>query len=282
MSTLDLLELANAGWPALETVEVDGWIARLSHGVTKRANSVWPRSEAKDAAASIERVESLYRERGLRPAFQLTDADAALQAMLGERGYDVVDETLVMSAPLASAPRASARSAECVEMRRVEHGAALRSARSLSLGRVTSEACAEGEITIETAPSAEWLHTWWAVDGRGGDAERDVARRIMCGGEALYATLCDVTGVACVARLALVEGRGGVYALATRADARRRGHARRVVAALIAAAAQRGVTGLWLQVIAGNVGAITLYRSLGFTPAGAYRYLLAPSASATR
>jgi Acetyltransferase (GNAT) family. len=46
--------------------------------------------------------------------------------------------------------------------------------------------------------------------------------------------------------------------------------------AAVVVAAERGVSALWLQVLDGNSGAIALYRSFGFAPAGGYRYLVAP------
>ncbi|MBF4460987.1 GNAT family N-acetyltransferase [Rathayibacter sp. VKM Ac-2878] len=41
----------------------------------------------------------------------------------------------------------------------------------------------------------------------------------------------------------------GLFALATRPDARRRGHASAVIAVLLAAAAERGIERFWLQVL---------------------------------
>lgn len=255
-----LTALADAGWPALETIAVGGWSARFSAGVTKRANSVVPRGDVMDVVAAIESVESLYRARVIRPTFQLTEDDRALEGVLRDRGYGAVDETLIMVAPVAEVARSGA-----VRPR-------------------SGDGDHVGAVSIGDEPDAAWLDVWWGVDGRGGDVERDVARRIMTGGPALYATVCDEDGPACVGRLALVGEWGGLYAIATRSDARRRGHARSVIAGLGAAAAERGVTELWLQVLADNAVAVGLYRSLGFVPAGGYRYLVAPAeyASASR
>ena len=71
---------------------------------------------------------------------------------------------------------------------------------------------------------------------------------------------------------ALVDGWGGLYAVATRPEARRRGHARALASALAAEACARGLDRLWLQVLADNAPAIGLYASLGFEPASRYAY----------
>ena len=87
-------------------------------------------------------------------------------------------------------------------------------------------------------------------------------------------------GVPAAARLAFVDDWAGLYAVATRPDARRRGLARRLVIALAApagAAADRGVTRMWLQVLADNAAAIALYRDLGFETVSGYSYWTAPS-----
>ena len=234
--------LANAGWAALERQRAHGWELRFAAGVTKRANSAWPVDGVADASAeALAAVERFYRSRGLRPIFQLSSADGEALLRLLERGYRVVDETLVLA---ASVPRALA---------------------------------SDPEVTIAEEPDAAWLSAWWAVDGRGGDAELDVARRIMLGTPALYAALRMDGAVVSVARLALVDTWGGLYCVATLPDYRRRGFGARVVRALLAAGAARGVTDAWLQVLAANEGARALYTGrFGFRETERYRYLVGP------
>lgn len=269
----DWTALADAGWPAIErrvvgaadgapigsdgSIGADrsiGWVARFSHGVTRRANSVYPVGEVADEDAAIAVVESWYRERGLPPTFQITDDDAELASALVGQGYVADSETPLLVAGLATVADALAGSPTHAP---------------------------ETTVAVTEKPDADWLDLWWAVDGRGGPDELEVARRIVTGGSALYATVRDARGAASVGRLALVEQNGvrwgGLYALATRADARGRGHARSVIAALLEHAARRGATALWLQVMASNAVARRLYNGLGFRQATSYRYLSAPS-----
>jgi len=128
------------------------------------------------------------------------------------------------------------------------------------------------DVRIDDAPGDGWLDNWWSVDGRGGAAEREVARRILTGGPALYASHGDPSAPDAVARLALVGEWGGLYAVATRPEARRRGLARALAGALAHAAAGDGVRGLWLQVLHDNAAARALYAALGFRPASTYSY----------
>jgi ribosomal protein S18 acetylase RimI-like enzyme len=261
LAAADYAALADAGWPAPERENIGsgrpGWIARAANGVTQRANSVYAVGGVADPAAAIAVAERWYAERGLPALFQLSDGDGELLALLQERGYAARSETLVLAAGIAEVTTRLAALPRPVSL-----PVALPAALPLS---------------VRETPDDEWLDLWWSVDGRGGADEREWARRIVTGGEAIYVTVRDEQGAASVGRLALVEhdgtGWGGLYALATRADARGRGHARAVIAALLDAATRRGVHAVWLQVTASNETARRLYDGLGFRQVARYRYL---------
>jgi ribosomal protein S18 acetylase RimI-like enzyme len=78
---------------------------------------------------------------------------------------------------------------------------------------------------------------------------------------------------AAVGRLALPPGgTGGLYCMVTRPDARRNGHATRILQALLREGDARGLSGYWLLVMASNAGARELYARAGFQAAGRYLY----------
>ncbi len=85
-------------------------------------------------------------------------------------------------------------------------------------------------VELSAQPTEEWLRLWWSVDGRGDGESLATARGILEGCRSLYALVRDDDGVpAAVGRLAVPPGgadsRGGLYCMATRPDARRRGYA---------------------------------------------------------
>jgi N-acetylglutamate synthase len=223
-------ELMRAGWPSIEEVQVDGWIARFAHGVTQRANSVLPLTAPTDFDAALTRVEALYAERSLPTIFQL-DPDSDLDRTLAHRGYTAGSPTVILAADL-------------------------------------DEGRSHTEVEIAETPDQRWLDLWWAVDGRGGPDELAVARKILAGGPAIYATI----GEAAVGRLALVGEWGGLYCLAVRPDARRQGLGATLLAGLLAAGRKRGVTRSWLQVRAENSAARRLYQRAGYTEVARYHY----------
>jgi ribosomal protein S18 acetylase RimI-like enzyme len=237
----------DAAWPAVEQHESGGWVFRAADGVTQRANSIWPRRSSNGGPhhfpALLRDARYWYRKRRLPVIFQVFDdaGTAPLNAFLDAEGFTRQSETLIMTSrtlPVAAAP--------------------------------------DRAVELSAQPSDDWLRVWWDVDGRGGADALATARGILEGCPSLYALVRDDDGrPAAVGRLALPEGMqgwGGIYCMATHPDARRRGHATRILDALLQAAAARGLEGCWLLVTAANRGAQDLYAKAGFRETGRYLY----------
>ena len=250
-----LEELMDAAWPAPDREESGGWVLRAAGGVTQRANSVWPRSEPAGSLdhrmVMLRDARAWYRSRRLPVIFQVFDdsRSAALNAVLDEEGFTRQSETLILVRDAGAATAAPGAASDAgVEISGVE---------------------------MSTEPSEEWLRLWWSVDGRGGEESLANARTILEGCRSAYALVRDDDGVpAAVGRLAVpsVGGEGGLYCMATRPDARRRGFGSRVLASLLREGDARGVSSYWLLVTAANAGARELYARSGFTEAGRYYY----------
>jgi len=99
-----LEELAFAGWPALETRDVDGWRLRFSGGYTKRANSINALGpDAQIDSRAIDGLEGAYRERRQLPLWRLSPlAPPATADLLGRRGYRAIERSLLQVCPLAA------------------------------------------------------------------------------------------------------------------------------------------------------------------------------------
>ena len=239
--------LMDAAWSAPDREESGGWVLRAASGVTQRANSVWPRdpgNDPHDGAAWLRDARAWYRKRRLPLIFQLFEDRryGPLNALLDSEGFTRQSETLVLVREAGAESPAT-----------------------------------DGDVEMFAEPSAEWLRLWWSVDGRGDDAALAVARGILERCPSLYALVRDDDGVpAAVGRLAVPPGgtgqHGGLYCMATRPDARRQGYAARILQALLAAGADRGLESWWLLVTAANSGARELYAGAGFREAGRYLY----------
>ncbi len=247
-AAMELEAAMDAAWPAPDREECGGWVLRAADGVTQRANSIWPRPEPDGTPAQrlalLRDARAWYRGRRLPVIFQVFDnaGSAGLNALLDEEGFTRQSETLILvrgAGADASGPTAG--------------------------------------VELSGEPSAEWLRLWWSVDGRGDEDSLATVRGILEGCRSLYALVRDDDGVpAAVGRLALPSGAsrglGGVYCMATRPDARRRGYANKVLRSLLAAGTAQGLDSYWLLVTAANSGARDLYARAGFREAGRYYY----------
>ncbi len=242
ISVPDLDERMNRSWRARSEVAVDGWIARLSGGVTQRANSVLPLAAPADLEAAVTKVEELYLDHGLPPHFQISLAAQPpdIDHFLAARGYEVRGSTKVCIAAVEDVLR-----------------------------RLPPQ---WSQVDVNDEPDEDWMSLWRAMDGRGGAGSRAVARKILTGGPASYALGHDEAGPAAVGRLSLDGSWAGVYCMAARPDARRRGHAMDVLRVLLVDAAGREVRHAWLQVVEENVAARALYGRLGFADFSGYHH----------
>lgn len=242
--------LMDAAWPAPDRHDTGEWVLRAADGVTQRANSVWPRSVAggtpHEWPSLLRDARAWYRSRRLPVIFQIFDnaGSDALNAVLDEEGFTRQSETLI-----------------------------------LVRGAGGDTPLPDPGVELSAGPTDEWLRLWWSVDGRGDEDSLAAARGILEGCPSLYAMVRDDDGVpAAVGRLAVppdgadggADSWGGLYCMATRPDARRRGYANRVLRTLLGAA--KGLDGYWLLVTAANSGARDLYAQAGFREAGRYHY----------
>jgi N-acetylglutamate synthase len=83
-------EISNNAWPALQTLQYDGWVLRFANGVTKRSNSVsllYPSTLPPDEKISF--CEHLYASQQITPCFKITEiaTPSGLDQRLAEQGY---------------------------------------------------------------------------------------------------------------------------------------------------------------------------------------------------
>ncbi|RZQ65797.1 GNAT family N-acetyltransferase [Amycolatopsis suaedae] len=145
-------------------------------------------------------------------------------------------------------------------------GYVLRSPMSL---RTATTATLVGEprhaVRLDDHPAPDWMHVAGA-----GPAEREVLDRIRL--PAAYATAVIGGTPVAVGRAVADTGWAGVFGMATLPEARGRGAARAVLAALAGWARDHAADRMYLQVEPGNTAAERLYDRLGFTEICAYHY----------
>jgi ribosomal protein S18 acetylase RimI-like enzyme len=235
-----LEEVTLNAWPGLKQVVCDGWVARFSRGFTGRANSVVPLYEGTaDTLSKIEFFESLYAAHGLPTTFKLTEASqpAGLDALLAGRGYR--------------------------ESRRA----------SVQLCNDLPAAAESDAVEARDAVWAQWTES--VVRHRSlspADAATLAAILAAIALPCRFAVSVDESGVAACGLAVLEAPWVGLYDIVTRQDARRRGHAARVVNSLMAWGRDNGAASAYLQVMIDNAPALALYAKLGFREAYQYAY----------
>jgi N-acetylglutamate synthase len=126
---------------------------------------------------------------------------------------------------------------------------------------------ADSAVTMAPQPDEQWLRLY----------ERDLPVDVLTAvvdGEVAFATIAD----AAVGRAAVTEAPDGsrwvgMSAVRVTEDRRRRGHARRLCASLLAWGFRRGAARAYVQVLVDNTAAIALYESMGFSRQHRSRYV---------
>ncbi|NHA68731.1 GNAT family N-acetyltransferase [Phycicoccus sp. CMS6Z-2] len=251
LSAADLQRVMVGAWPPVESEHLGGWLLRASGGFTQRANSVMTAGDpARPLPAALEEAEAWYARRGLPPAVTvfgpvgLTAGADPLGALLLERGY----------APRVTTTTYTAAVAEVADS-------------------VAATPTAGPEVTTTTALDDDWF----AAYTRYREAPEQWARAVLTGSpEQVFAAVRDGGEVLALGRLGVAATWGGVAAMWTAPEARRRGLATAVLGALARAARERGVRSVHLQTDDDNDGAVAVYRRHGFAPHHAYVTLRRP------
>lgn len=238
MSDVEAIERATlAAVSPAEVFEGRGWLAGLENGSIRRARSAVPlRHDLSANVQAIEAVKRAYVSRDLTPAFRIADVDGLeeVRAALAAMGFRPEQPTLVMAAPVS--------------------------------GLIGAE---PGEVL--TSPDDAWRDVFTGEGFDPDDGAYRVAVLSRCSGAAFGRVreggLTVAVGVA-----AFGHDWASVHGMRTARAHRGRGHAGRVLAALAAEAARRGLDKMFLQVEEANAPARALYARKQFETAWRYRY----------
>ena len=125
--------------------------------------------------------------------------------------------------------------------------------------------------SLTPKPPSSWLQQF-----RDGTLPES-ALEVLTGGEVTFATVEAGPGAAIAIGRGSVESPWvGFTAIVVDPGARRQGHARAVMSALLEWGAERGAARAWLEVLTENDAALRLYASLGFTEHYRYAYRTPP------
>jgi N-acetylglutamate synthase len=234
-----LLDALDATWPAAETVERGGWRLRRGAGGGKRvsaASAIGP--------GDVGEAEAAMRAWSQPPLFRLGAADCRLDGELAQRGYAVVDPTVLYAAPVGLLVGEGPHMAACYR--------------------------------VDGLPAI--LEEIWVAGGIG-PARRAVMDRVALPRTRLLSRAEDIP---CGAAFVAIDGEVAmIHAIEVLARLRRRGAARLLIEGAARFAAEHGAGWLALAVTQANAAARALYARLGLVEAGGYRYRIAPDGETT-
>lgn len=231
---------AYRSWPAGEVIDHDGWQLRYSDGFSRRGNSVYPACPSTLAyGAKLSWCADWYRQRGLQLVVRQTPAtEPGLDEVLADLGYGFEGRTNVMIASL-------------------------------------DETVADEPL--DQAPTSGWstaMAGLWEIGQDRVAGWRAIIERIDL--PAAYG-IETRDGAAIAAGLAVVDGDLlGLFEIIVAPGHRRQGIGRAFTRSLMGWGRDQGATRAYLQVVAENAAAISMYEQLGFEKAYSYWYRRAP------
>ncbi len=232
VATLDAVLAAT--WPAADTCACGPFTLRRSPGGGSRVSAATLAWGRMPDPAEIDAAVAAMAGWGQVPRFRIRDGQARFDALLAARGFARHDPTLIAAAALAALPGPPPR---------------------LSTFAVWPPLAVLGEI--------------WADAGIGPD-RRAVMARVTGPKTAILGRVDDRPGGA--AFVAAHDGIAMLHALAVRAQARRKGLGRRIVAGAAAWARDHGCTHVAVAVTQANGPARALFAGLGLDACTRYHY----------
>ncbi len=226
-----------AGWPAIEEEEYDDWVLRASSGYTGRANAIVPLKPGKIAIEEkLNYCELWYKRRGLPAVFKLTKSSDFITPYLDIREY-------------GSRPPVNVQ--------------------LLDLNRLTTNV----DIVPLMLSVDEWNEAYQRITNQSDvnlAIHASLLNRIKQDTDFAVIMLNDnpVSCGICVYH----DKYAGIFDIYTSPESRRHGYAGNIVDYFNNTSKDRGIQYTYLQVIADNLPAVTLYDKIGFQTKYQYWY----------
>ena len=270
-------DLSLNAWPSHQMQLYDGWILRFSHFYTHRTNCVEQfGSSLLPLEEKIPCCEEIYRRWKSPCIFKITPLSMPeLDEMLGIRGYEIQNRTHVMCMDLSQSgirvPGTSDRQAAVPAAHAATENGTPSSRKLPKFSTLHLR-----DMTVRDRITDEWIDALFTIKGDATVTHLKIV-------PSMYAAIPK--DVRCVyirdQDRIIATGLGildreyiGIYAINVDAGHRRQGLARRICEALLTEGRRAGAEKAYLQVVAGNEPAISLYRDLGFETAYTYWFRL--------
>ncbi|OPA81287.1 hypothetical protein BVG16_02935 [Paenibacillus selenitireducens] len=222
-------------WPALQTIIYDGWMLHFARGYSKRANSIKPLyASSIDIHEKIARCEQLYESQQLDVIFKVIPElhGPELDHILASRGYRFADEVSMQIADL----------------------------------RTLLDASGPRSVNHTDKANDEWISAYCRLSHQISERARETMTAMLSSivPKTCFASI-EVDGQPLACGFGVCEGNTvGLFDIVTDTDRRRQGYGEALVRYLMQWGKTQGAAYAYLQVVASNVPAVSLYHKLGF------------------
>lgn len=227
-------DLSLNAWPSHQMELYDGWILRFSHFYTHRTNSVEQfGTSSLPWRDKIPYCEAAYSRWGTPAIFKISPlVSKDFDYMLENRNYEIQHTTDVMILNLEEADLSAPID----------------------------------EVFVSSSIESEWIDSLFELKGTTNAVHRAIV-------PTMYRAIAKETICVSIQKQGVIIGTGlgildrdyiGVYAIHVREDYRKQGLARSLCTCILKEGMKRGASRAYLQVVDGNLPAISLYQSLGF------------------
>jgi len=255
-------EISNNAWPALQTIQYDGWLIRLANGVTKRSNSVsmlYPSSL--DPMIKIGFCEKIYHSQHITPCFKVTElsSPAGIDIMLENEGYFIHSTISFQTLDLLPATN------QTVSL--VHHPQLMNdSGKSGYIHGFPSL-----EVKIQAQESPDWIDEFIRMNGFDTDRKPTylAIMRQMITPKCVISLVFNGTIIG-VGLGILDDACVGLFDIVIDPGFRRNGLGELLVNRILDWGYRQGAVTAYLQVLSDNQPALRLYKKSGFTEK--YRY----------
>lgn len=249
-------EISLNAWPSHKIELYDGWLIRFSHNYTYRTNSVEQVGHSSiPVDEKITYCEKVYENYHTPANFKINPLlDPSFDRMLEERGYEIRHVTEVMTMP-------------------IEHFIPYRqiSAEYEYYGRNSGlpsfiEYPDNILVQLRDRITDDWIASLFRLNGTTNPTLRRIVPSMFKAipKETIVAFI-EIDGRTVASGLGILDrGHVGLYAIYVDASCRRKHFARSICSAILSEAKKKGAAHAYLQVVADNAAAKSLYQSLGF------------------
>lgn len=231
MTQTDLWQALEASWPAASQTQIGPFIWREGAGGGSRVSAAT--AQKRPDTAALDTIERKFTDAKRDALFQIRDTDDAFDKDVAQRGYDILDPTLCLAAPVDAFTKL------------------------------------DPKVVYASWPPIAAQRDIWRIGGID-DARLRVMKRVQVPKTTLLARDIDTpAGTAFVAALGSIAV---LHALEVLPQHRRGGLANAMMCHAANWAKTNNATTLAVLVTRANTAAIALYSSLGMREIGHYHY----------